>query len=234
MLERLATLHGRRAWTLVATAAFLVAVVIPVLNSLPASSPLHLPNYLVPLLGKFLCFGIAAIAMDLVWGYTGILSLGHALFFALGGYGMGMYLMRSIAGEGVYRSNLPDFMVFLDWKTLPWYWHGFDKFPIAIVLTLAVPGAIAFVFGWFAFRSRIKGVYLSIVTQALTYAAMLLFFQNATGFGGNNGLTDFKRILGLSLQSPVTKLWLYIAARWRCWARICCPASSSPASWDAC
>jgi urea transport system permease protein len=205
-------MHGRRGWLMVAGAAALVVVVIPILNSLPSGSPLHLPNYLVPLFGKFLCFGIAAIAMDLVWGYTGILSLGHALFFALGGYGMGMYLMRSMAGEGVYRSNLPDFMVFLDWKTLPWYWHGFDSFPIAIVLTLAVPGLIAFVFGWFAFRSRIKGVYLSIVTQALTYAAMLLFFQNATGFGGNNGLTDFKRIIGLSLQSPATKLWLYIVS----------------------
>jgi urea transport system permease protein len=212
MLERLQTLHGRRAWIMLAAAALLVVVILPVMNSLPSSSALHLPNYLVPLLGKFLCFGIAAIAMDLVWGYTGILSLGHAMFFALGGYGMGMYLMRSIAGEGVYRSTLPDFMVFLDWKTLPWYWHGFDRFPIAIFLTLAVPGFIAFVFGWFAFRSRIKGVYLSIVTQALTYAAMLLFFQNATGFGGNNGLTDFKRILGLSLQSPATKLWLYIAS----------------------
>ncbi len=180
------------------------------LNALPKSFPLAIPDYLIPLLGKFLCFGMMAVAMDMVWGYTGILSLGHALFFALGGYGMGMYLMRSIAGEGVYRSNLPDFMVFLDWKELPWYWRGFDHFPFAAVMVLVVPGLLALVFGWFAFRSRIKGVYLSIVTQALTYAAMLLFFQNPTGFGGNNGLTDFKRILGHSLQAPSTKLGLYI------------------------
>ena len=163
------------------------------------------PDHLVPLLGKFLCFGIAALAMDLVWGYAGILSLGHGLFFALGGYGMGMYLMRSIAGEGVYRSDLPDFMVFLDWKELPWYWHGFQSFAFAMVMSLVVPGSLALVFGWFAFRSRIRGVYFSIVTQALTYAATLLFFQNATGFGGNNGLTDFKRILGWPLHAPETR-----------------------------
>jgi urea transport system permease protein len=210
VVSTLMRLHNRRGWLILGCASLLFAVVVPVLNSLPPSFPLHVPNYLIPLMGKFLCFGIAAIAMDLVWGYTGILSLGHALFFALGGYGMGMYLMRSIEGEGVYRSALPDFMVFLDWKQLPWYWHGFNHFPVALLLTLLVPGLLAFVFGWFAFRSRIKGVYLSIVTQALTYAAMLLFFQNATGFGGNNGLTDFKRILGAPLTSPVTKLWLYI------------------------
>jgi urea transport system permease protein len=153
---------------------------------------------------------MAAMAMDLVWGYTGILSLGHALFFSLGGYAMGMYLMRSIAGEGVYRSALPDFMVFLDWKQLPWYWLGFNHFGFAMAMVLIAPGLLAFVFGWFAFRSRIKGVYLSIVTQALTYAAMLFFFQNAAGFGGNNGLTDFKRLLGWSLQAPSTKLALYV------------------------
>ncbi len=210
MLRRLIDLHGGRAWLVFGVTSLLVAVVIPVLNALPASFPLHLPEYMIPLLGKFLCFGMAAIAMDLVWGYTGILSLGHALFFALGGYGMGMYLMRSIEGQGVYRSALPDFMVFLDWKALPWYWHGFNHFPIAIFLALFVPGLLALVFGWFTFRSRIKGVYLSIVTQALTYAAMLLFFQNATGFGGNNGMTDFKRILGWSLQAHSTKLGLYV------------------------
>src|SRR3954465_10827899 len=174
--------------------------------------PAVAPTQTIPLLGKFLAFGIAALAMDLLWGYAGILSLGHGLFFALGGYGMGMYLMRSMAGEGVYRSALPDFMVFLDWKELPWYWHGFQHFGFAAGVPLLVPGALALVFGWFAFRSRIRGVYLSIVTQALTYAAMLLFFQNATGFGGNNGLTDFKHLLGRSLQSPSTKLALYIAS----------------------
>ena len=201
-MSRLREMHTPRAWALLGGAAILIAAVIPLVA----------PDYLVPLLGKFLCFGIAALAMDLVWGYAGILSLGHALFFALGGYGMGMYLMRSIAGEGVYRSELPDFMVFLDWKTLPWYWHGFQSFPFAAVMSLAAPGLLALVFGWFMFRSRIRGVYLSIVTQALTYAATLLFFQNATGFGGNNGLTDFKRILGASLHAPGTRRALYVAS----------------------
>jgi urea transport system permease protein len=209
---RLIELHSPRAWLAVGGAAIIGCVVLPLLNVLPASSALHLPDYLVPLLGKFICFGIAALAMDLVWGYAGILSLGHALFFAMGGYGMGMYLMRAIAGEGVYRSALPDFMVFLDWKTLPWYWRGFDSFPFAMFMALAAPGLLAFIFGYLTFRSRIRGVYLSIVTQALTYAAMLLFFQNATGFGGNNGLTDFKRILGFPLQSPSTKLALYLVS----------------------
>jgi urea transport system permease protein len=208
--DRLLQIHSRRAWLAVVIVAALGGVLIPLLNALPDSSPLHFPDYLVPLFGKFICFGIAALAMDLVWGYAGILSLGHALFFAMGGYGMGMYLMRSIAGEGVYRSALPDFMVFLDWKVLPWYWRGFQSFPFAMVMALAAPGLLALVFGYFAFRSRIKGVYLSIVTQALTYAAMLLFFQNATGFGGNNGLTDFKRIVGFPLQAPSTKLALYV------------------------
>ena len=208
--ERLLQLHSRRAWLILGVVAALGGVLLPLLNLLPESSALHLPDYLVPLLGKFLCFGIAALAMDLVWGYAGILSLGHALFFAMGGYGMGMYLMRSMQGEGVYRSALPDFMVFLDWKALPWYWRGFDNFPFAMLMTLAAPGLLALIFGYFAFRSRIKGVYLSIVTQALTYAAMLLFFQNATGFGGNNGLTDFKRLLGFPLAAPSTKLALYV------------------------
>jgi urea transport system permease protein len=192
-------MHSRRGWLGLAAFAVLIAAIVPAVA----------PAYLVPLLGKFLCFGIAALAMDLLWGYAGILSLGHGLFFALGGYGMGMYLMRAIAGEGVYRSQLPDFMVFLDWKELPWYWHGFQSFGFAVVMLLLVPGLLALVFGWLTFRSRIKGVYLSIVTQALTYAAMLLFFQNATGFGGNNGLTDFKRIVGWPLQAPQTKLMLY-------------------------
>jgi urea transport system permease protein len=201
-VERLREMHAPRAWILLGVAALLLAVVVPLVA----------PDYLVPLFGKFLCFGIAALAMDLVWGYAGILSLGHALFFALGGYGMGMYLMRSMAGEGVYRSQLPDFMVFLDWHELPWYWHGFQSFPFAAVMSLAAPGLLALVFGWFMFRSRIRGVYLAIVTQALTYAATLLFFQNATGFGGNNGLTDFKRILGASLREPSTRRTLYVAS----------------------
>jgi urea transport system permease protein len=148
--------------------------------------------------------------MDLVWGYTGVLSLGHAVFFSLGGYAMGMYLMRSIGTEGVYRSELPDFMVFLDWKELPWYWHGFDNFGFAMLMALAAPGLLALLFGYFAFRSRIKGVYFSIITQALTFAFMLLMFRNDTGFGGNNGLTDFKRLLGYPLSDPNTKITLYV------------------------
>jgi urea transport system permease protein len=202
VFARLGEMHSRRGWIVLGAFAIVVAAVVPAVA----------PAYLIPLLGKFLCFGIAALAMDLLWGYAGILSLGHGLFFALGGYGMGMYLMRSIAGEGVYRSELPDFMVFLDWKKLPWYWHGFQSFGFAVVMLALVPGVLALVFGWLTFRSRIKGVYLSIVTQALTYAAMLLFFQNATGFGGNNGLTDFKHILGWPLQAPQTKLILYVVS----------------------
>lgn len=204
-------LHSSREWIVVAALAFIALVLIPVLNRFPASdSAFHLPDYLVPLFGKFACYAIVALAMDLIWGYAGILSLGHGVFFALGGYAMGMHLMRVIAGEGVYRSELPDFMVFLDWKELPWYWYGFSNFGFAFFMALAIPGLLAYVFGFFAFRSRIRGVYFSIITQALTYALMLLFFRNNTGFGGNNGLTDFKRVLGFSLQEPTTKLALYI------------------------
>jgi len=192
--------------------ALLSLVVVPFLNTLPEESSLHLPDFLVPLFGKFVCYAIVALAMDLIWGYTGILSLGHGVFFALGGYAMGMYLMRSIAGEGVYASDLPDFMVFLDWKELPWFWWGFDRFGFAAFMALAIPGTLAYVFGWFAFRSRIKGVYFAIITQAMTFAMMLLFFRNNTGFGGNNGLTDFKRILGFSLQESSTRLGLYVAS----------------------
>jgi urea transport system permease protein len=210
LVRMLTGLHTPRGWIVFGAAAVLLLGFLPIANGvLPASSPLHLPNHLVPLLGKFLCYGIVALAMDLIWGYAGILSLGHGLFFALGGYAMGMYLMRSIGGEGVYRSELPDFMVFLDWKALPWYWYGFKNFHFALAMAVLVPGLLAFVFGYLAFRSRIKGVYFSIVTQALTYAAMLLFFRNNTGFGGNNGLTDFKRILGYSLHDPTTRLTLY-------------------------
>jgi urea transport system permease protein len=204
-------LHTRKGWIAFGIAALAILALVPLGNSLfPVGSPLHVPDYLVPLLGKFLCFAMVALAMDLIWGYAGILSLGHGLFFALGGYAMGMYLMRSIGAEGVYRSELPDFMVFLDWKELPWYWYGFSNFHFALAMAVLVPGALAFVFGYLAFRSRIKGVYFSIVTQALTYAAMLLFFRNNTGFGGNNGLTDFKRILGYKLHDPTTRLTLYL------------------------
>ncbi|MFP6627426.1 MAG: urea ABC transporter permease subunit UrtC [Myxococcota bacterium] len=205
-------LHSRGQWIALVVLAILALVVIPGLNTLPADSALHVPNYLIPLFGKFLCYAIVALAMDLIWGYTGILSLGHGVFFALGGYAMGMYLMRSIGTEGVYASDLPDFMVFLDWKELPWFWQGFDRFGFAAFMALAVPGALAYVFGWFAFRSRIKGVYFAIITQAMTFAMMLLFFRNNTGFGGNNGLTDFKRLLGFSLQEPSTRLGIYLAS----------------------
>ncbi len=206
-------LHTKTGWMVFAATATIALVVVPLLNRLPSeSSVLHVPDFAVPLLGKFLCYAIVALALDLVWGYAGILSLGHGVFFTLGGYAMGMHLMRVSAGEGVYRSELPDFMVFLDWKELPWYWRGFQSLPFALAMALFVPGALAFVFGYFAFRSRIKGVYLSIITQALTYAFSLLFFRNATGFGGNNGLTDFKRLAGFSLQDPNTKLGLYVAS----------------------
>jgi urea transport system permease protein len=194
-------------------ACVVIGVVLPLLYLLPAeNSPLHVSEFAVSLVGKLTCYAIVAVAMDLAWGFAGILSLCHGLFFALGGYAMGMYLMRSIGTEGNYRSSLPDFMVFLDWKELPWYWYGFDSFAFAAIMTLVVPGVVAWVFGFFAFRSRINGVYFSIVTQALTYAAMLLFFRNATGFGGNNGLTDFKRILGYSLREPSTKAALCAAS----------------------
>jgi urea transport system permease protein len=206
-------MHSPRAWAVLLSIWLLLVVGVALLNAVPAAgSALHLPDYLVPLFGKFICFAIVALAMDLIWGYAGILSLGHGLFFALGGYAMGMYLMRSMAGEGVYRSALPDFMVFLDWKELPWYWYGFSSFHFALAMALLVPGLLAFVFGWLTFRSRIRGVYFSIVTQALTYAAMLLFFRNNTGFGGNNGLTDFKRILGYSLSDPATRLTLFLTS----------------------
>src|SRR5882724_7044046 len=175
-----------------------LALLVPVLNLATSDdSAVHLPDYLVPLLGKYLCFAMLALSLDLVWGYAGILSLGHGAFFALGGYAMGMYLMRAIGTRGVYgNAALPDFMVFLNWHELPWYWSGFEHFPFALVMALLVPGALALVFGWFAFRSRVSGVYLSIITQALTFALMLAFFRNDMGFGGNNGLTDFKDILG--------------------------------------
>ena len=204
------TLFTGRGWAAFVIAALVILVVLPLSNlALPAAHLLHVSDYLVTLLGKILCYAIVALAMDLIWGYTGILSLGHGLFFALGGYAMGMYLMRSIGGEGVYHSDLPDFMVFLDWKTYPWYWSFTDHFGYAMLLVVLVPGVLALVFGYFAFRSRIKGVYFSIITQALTYAFMLLFFRNDTGFGGNNGFTDFKRILGFTIATPQTRMVLF-------------------------
>lgn len=191
-----------------------VTVIIPVSNLVvPETSAFHISTYTMTLLGKYLCYALLAVAVDLVWGYLGILSLGHGAFFALGGYAMGMYLMRQIGDRGVYGNPLlPDFMVFLNWQDLPWFWHGFDMFGFAMVMVILVPAALAFVFGWFAFRSRVTGVYLSIITQALTYALLLAFFRNEMGFGGNNGLTDFKDILGFSLQSDVTKAGLFIAS----------------------
>ncbi len=171
------------------------------------------PAYMVPLIGKYLCYALLAVALDLVWGYAGILSLGHGAFFALGGYAMGMYLMRQIGTRGVYGDPvLPDFMVFLNWKDLPWFWHGFDQFWFAALMVMLVPGLLAFIFGWFAFRSRVSGVYLSIITQAMTYALMLAFFRNEMGFGGNNGLTDFKDILGFNLTSGATRAGLFVAS----------------------
>jgi urea transport system permease protein len=190
-----------------------LTLLVPFLHLVfPAGHPLHLSEFYVGLLGKFLCFAICALALDLIWGFGGILSLGHGLFFALGGYGMGMYLMRQIGRDGQYQVDLPDFMVFLNWKELPWHWALSDSLPGQIFLALAVPGLLAAVFGYFAFRSRIQGVYFSIITQALTVAAMLLFFRNETGFGGNNGFTDFKRIAGLAITSPGMKVGLCVAS----------------------
>jgi len=210
-LPAAAPVFGRAAWSAFVIAVLAVCVVAPLLNlAVPPGSVFHLSDYAVSLLGKIMCYAICALAMDLIWGYTGILSLGHGLFFALGGYVMGMYLMRQIGRDGNYRSELPDFMVFLDWKALPWHWTFSDSFAATLVLVVAVPAAVAFVFGYFAFRSRIKGVYFSIITQALTFAAMLLFFRNETGFGGNNGFTDFKRLLGLPIATPSMRMALFV------------------------
>jgi urea transport system permease protein len=191
----------------------LAAALVPLANLLiPEGNFFHVPGHLVPLLGKYLCYALLALALDLVWGYCGILSLGHGAFFALGGYAMGMYLMRQIGDRGVYANPLlPDFMVFLNWSELPWYWYGFNHFAFAALMVLLVPGLLAFVFGWFAFRSRVTGVYLSIITQAMTYALLLAFFRNEMGFGGNNGLTDFKDILGFNVQAGGTRATLFAA-----------------------
>jgi len=198
-------------WAAIVASMLVLGVVVPVLFLLvPEDSPFHLSAYSVTLIGKIMCYCVVALAMNLIWGYTGILSLGHGLFFALGGYAFGMYLMRMIGREGQYQSDLPDFMVFLDWKAYPWYWSFTDHFWYAAALVLLVPGVLAFVFGFFAFRSRIKGVYFSIITQALTFAFMLLFFRNDTGFGGNNGFTDFKQILGFRIAEPPTRATLFV------------------------
>ena len=190
------------------------AVLVPVLSlAVPPASPFHLSAYAVTLVGKYLCYALLALSLDLVWGYCGILSLGHGAFFALGGYAMGMYLMRQIGARGTYANpNLPDFMVFLNWHDLPVTWWGFSSFTYAMAMVLLVPGLLALVFGYFAFRSRVTGVYLSIITQALTYALLLAFFRNEMGFGGNNGLTDFKDILGFDIQSAGTRAALFSAS----------------------
>ena len=211
MIKKFIRLHSLREWLFIFTILAIAMVLLPLFNILvPEESVLHVPNYMFALMGKYLCYALVALAIDLIWGYTGILSLGHGVFFSMGGYAMGMYLMRSVGKEGVYKSDLPDFMVFLDWKELPWYWYGFDSFIFTLLVILILPALFAFIFGYFAFKSRIKGVYFAIITQAMTFALMLLFFRNETGFGGNNGLTDFKRILGYSLQEPSTKMSLYI------------------------
>ncbi|HEX9397097.1 MAG TPA: urea ABC transporter permease subunit UrtC [Burkholderiales bacterium] len=204
--------YGVRGWVFLALSAFILFAVFPILSlKISPENPFHLSQYWVTLIGKIMCYAIVAIAMDLIWGYCGILSLGHGLFFALGGYAMGMYLMRQIGREGQYQSEMPDFMVFLDWKEFPWQWWNTDQFWWAALLVIVVPGLLALVFGYFAFRSRVRGVYFSIITQALTFAAMLLFFRNATGFGGNNGFTDFKRILGLPITTPETRMVLFMS-----------------------
>ncbi len=205
----LRALDKKAAWLI--AAIMLVAVAIPAGNLLLQPGQFgYVPGYLVTLFGKYLCCAVLALSLDLVWGYVGILSLGHGAFFALGGYAMGMYLMRQIGSRGVYANPiLPDFMVFLNWKELPWYWLGFDMWWFALIMVMLVPGALAFVFGWFAFRSRVTGVYLSIITQAMTFALLLAFFRNDFGFGGNNGLTDFKDILGFNVQAASTRAALF-------------------------
>ncbi|MCP3727279.1 urea ABC transporter permease subunit UrtC [Paraburkholderia sp. CNPSo 3272] len=200
-----------RAWLALIVLILAIGVGVPLCALvLPQASALHLSAYAMTLGGKLMCYAIAALALDLVWGYCGILSLGHGLFFALGGYAIGMYLMREIGHDGKYGSDLPDFMVFLDWHALPWYWQGTQHLWYTLVLVVLVPAVVAWVFGFFTFRSRVKGVYLSIITQAMTFAAMLLFYRNETGFGGNNGFTDFKRIAGMPITHPGTRTVLFL------------------------
>ncbi|MBI1205949.1 MAG: urea ABC transporter permease subunit UrtC [Azospirillum sp.] len=213
-MTRLFRIQSKAGWAAFVVIFGIALVAVPWLNlMIPVDSPYHLPDYMVSLLGKYLCYALLALSLDLVWGYAGALSLGHGAFFALGGYCMGMHLMRQIGTRGVYgNADLPDFMVFLNWKELPWYWFGFDHFAFAMVMVVLVPGVLAFVFGWFAFRSRITGVYFSIITQAMLFAFMLAFFRNEMGFGGNNGLTDFKDLLGYDLHDQSTRVGLYVAS----------------------
>jgi urea transport system permease protein len=213
-MRLLTVLQNDRGGQIVLSLVLAMAIIVPILNlAVPESSAFHVPTYTVTLLGKYLTLALLAVAVDLVWGYLGILTLGHAAFFALGGYAMGMYLMRQIGDRGVYGNpELPDFMVFLNWQELPWFWMGFDQFWFAAIMIALVPGLLAFVFGWLAFRSRVSGVYLSIITQALTYALMLAFYRNEMGFGGNNGLTDFKDLLGFSLHEDTTRIGLFVAS----------------------
>ena len=204
---------GRMTLRLVLIGAMLVLAMLPVLNRLPPDSALHVSDFIVSITGKWITYAILALAIDLAWGYAGILSLGHGAFFALGGYAIGMHLMRLIGPRGVYgHPTLPDFMVFLGYQELPWYWLGFEHFPFAILMAMAVPGLLAGVVGYLAFRSRITGVYLSIMTQAMTYALMLAFFRNDMGFGGNNGFTDFKELLGMPLNTPSARSTLFYAS----------------------
>lgn len=212
LFRRLIAADRGGRWLLAALGT--VLLVVPALHFwTPPDFPLHVPAYVVPVLGKYFCYAMLALALDLIWGYCGILSLGHGAFFALGGYAMGMHLMRQIGDRGVYgHPELPDFMVFLNWDSLPWYWFGFDSALFTLLMVMLVPGALAFVFGWFAFRSRVTGVYLSIITQAFTYALMLAFFRNEMGFGGNNGLTDFKDFLGFGLHSDGMRVALFLAS----------------------
>ncbi len=214
LTSRLMVLESRRGWLIMLALAFVMLVVVPVLNlAVPPDSSFHLRTFWISILGKYLCFAMLALALDLIWGYAGILSLGHGAFFGLGGYVMGMYMMRQIGERSVYGNpDLPDFMVFLNWDKLPWFWFGFDQFWFAALMVILVPGALAFVFGWLAFRSRITGVYFSIISQAMVFAMMLAFFRNEMGFGGNNGLTDFKDILGFDLSLQNTKVGLYAAS----------------------
>jgi urea transport system permease protein len=209
-----AFLYADRGGQIFLSVVLLLAVFVPLLNlALPVESAWHVPTWVMSLLGKYLCFALLALSVDLIWGFCGILSLGHGAFFALGGYAMGMYLMRQIGDRGVYGNpELPDFMVFLNWKELPWYWQGFDNFGFAMIMVLVVPGLLGFVFGWLTFRSRVTGVYLSIISQAMTYALLLAFFRNDMGFGGNNGLTDFKDMLGFDLQASETRAGLFVAS----------------------
>jgi urea transport system permease protein len=212
LLKRL--LLNDRGGIFVLAIILLAMVLVPLLNlAVPETSALHLSTFSVTLLGKFLCYAILALSVDLIWGYCGILSLGQGAFFSLGGYAMGMYLMRQIGARGQYgNAELPDFMVFLNWDHLPWYWLGFDHFWFTLIMIIAIPGLLAFIFGWLAFRSRVTGVYFSIITQALTYALMLAFFRNEMGFGGNNGLTDFKDILSFPITADSTRIVLFLTS----------------------